>query len=132
MERITEKAFLIKLDANTFVKLIDGNTITTSTVPSACPALAYDEADAIARLLRRRRFGAAYVSDLLGHPITAAMLREAQDQALVQEEDLPKTHEELDAIPSKEQLRRYRTESAFKERYDELESTPREAAKARR
>jgi hypothetical protein len=97
MERLDEKAFLIKLDANTFVKLIDGNTITTSTVPSACPALAYDEADAIARLLRRRRFGAAYVSDLLGQPITAAMLREAQDQMLVQEKYLPATHKELDA-----------------------------------
>jgi hypothetical protein len=131
MERLDEKAFLIKLDANTFVKLIDGNAITTSTVPSACPALAYDEADGIARLLRRRRFKEAYVSDLLGQPVTAAMLREAQAQ-VSEESDLPTTRAELDAIPVREQLRRYRTEPAFKQRYDDLEAQPREAAKARR
>jgi hypothetical protein len=127
MERLDEKAFLIKLDANTFVKLIDGNTITTSTVPSACPALAYDEADAIARLLRRRRFKEAYVSDLVGQPVTAAMLREAQAQTL-EENNLPTSHKELGAIPVREQLRRYRTETAFAQRYDELEATPRQAA----
>jgi hypothetical protein len=100
-------------------------------VPSACPALAYDEADAIARLLRRRRFKEAYVSDLLGQPVTAAMLREAQTQ-IPEENDLPTSHPELDVIPVREQLRRYRTEPAFKQRFDELEATPREAAKAKR
>ena len=132
MERLDEKAFLIKLDANTFVKSIDGNQITTSNVPSMCLSYAYDEADGIARLLRRRRFKEAYVSDLLGQPVTAAMLREAQAQAS-EANDLPTTRAELDAIPVAEQKRRYRASTDFAQRYDELERTPREvAARVRR
>ena len=115
------------------MKSIDGNQITTSNVPSSCPGFAYDEADGIARLLRRRRFKGSYVSNLLGQPVTAAMLREAQTQVSGSEEDgLPTTRAEMDKIPANEQLRRSRTGTAFKRRFDELEATPRVAAKERR
>src|SRR5258708_11166653 len=131
MERLDEKAFLIKIDADTFVRRIDGNEILVSIVPSSCPATSYSEADAIARLLRRRRrFSTAYVSDLTGQPVTASMLREAQ--AITQEENLPQTHAELDAIPVVQQKKMYAESAAFRQRFHELEVTPREAAKVRR
>ncbi len=125
MERLDEKAFLIKIDADTFVRRIDGNEILVSIVPSSCPATSYSEADAIARLLRRRRrFSTAYVSDLTGQPVTASMLREAQ--AITQEENLPQTHAELDAIPVVQQKKMYAESAAFRQRFHELEVTPRE------
>lgn len=130
MERLEERAFLIKIDANTFVKRVDGNEILTSTVPSACPAMTYDEADSIARLLRRRKyFSNTYVCDLTGQPITGAMLREAQTQTQA-DEQLPRTHAELDAIPAREQQRLCKQSPAFQARYNELESQPRVAPKA--
>lgn len=128
--RLVEKAFLIKIDADHFVKAVDGNEVTTSTVPSACPAMDYAEADSIARLLRKRKYFAnAYVSDLTGQPITGEMLRVAQLQAQ-EEESLPKDHAELDAISVPEQRRRYAQSAAFRQRWHELEAQPRTPKKA--
>lgn len=123
MDRLDEKAFLIKLDADHFVREVNGNTITTSAVPSSCPSMDYGTADAVARLLRRRRFGTAYVSDLQGRPVTGAMLREAQaadpGEATV---NLPRTLKELDAMSASEWHKRMQQDPAFRARVDELEA----------
>jgi hypothetical protein len=114
----TDRAFLVKIDAERCVLRIDGSEIVVSTVPSICETLTYREADAVARELRRRRFVGAYVADVTGAPVTAAML----SQDFTVEAALPSSLRELYQIPVSEQRRRYASEPSFKRRVDELEA----------
>jgi hypothetical protein len=113
----TDRAFLVKVDADRCVQRIDGREIVVSTVPSICELLTYIEADAVARELRRRKFVGAYVADVTGSPVTAQML--SQDFAVATA--LPSSLRELYQIPVAEQRRRYASEPSFKRRVDELE-----------
>jgi hypothetical protein len=115
----TDRAFLVKIDADRCVQRIDGREIVVSTVPSICELLTYREADAVARELRRRKFVGAYVADVTGVPVTAAML--SQDFTVVTAA-LPSSLKELYQIPVAEQRRRYASEPSFKRRVDELEA----------
>jgi hypothetical protein len=114
----TDRAFLVKIDADRCVQRIDGREVVVSTVPSICELLTYREADAVARELRRRRFVGAYVADITGAPITAAML----NQDLPVEAALPISLKELYQIPVAVQRKRYASEPTFKRRVDELEA----------
>jgi hypothetical protein len=123
--RLTDEAFLVRVDLDRFVMRIDGSEVVVSQVPSACTAMTYAQADAVVRRLRARgSYRLAHVSTLTGQPVTAEMLRRSQVEAA--DMPLPETRAELDRIPSGEYKTRYRNEPAFRERADQLEQQPRE------
>lgn len=119
MPKVTEEAFLCRVNAMSFVVAIDGRTISTTTIPSAARHMGYAEADRMVQWLRRRAYKHAVVTDYLGVPVSALDLRLStlSDQA---EDSLPSTLRDLNSIPVAEQQRRYKNDTAFKERWVEL------------
>jgi hypothetical protein len=117
MPKVTEEAYLVRVNAGAFVVMIDGRTISTTTIPSAAAHMAYEVADRMVQFLRRRAYRFAVVTDYLGVPVSAIDLRSALVSA---EMPLPKTLKELNAIPTAEQRQRFNNEPAFKKRWDQL------------
>jgi hypothetical protein len=128
----TAKEFLARVDNSRFLVDFDGCYVTSTDTPSNAKHLAYAEADTWCQRLRKRGFPRAVITDIAGNVMTYEALKAARQAARAGEVSLPTTRKELDAIPHAEALRRYRAEPAFAKRYDELEATPREAAKVRR
>jgi hypothetical protein len=132
MATTEKKEFLARVDNTRFLVDFDGQYVTSTDTPSNAAHLSYAAADQWCQRLRKRGFRQAVVTDILGNVMTYSQIKDALQATTTQVEPLPGSHKELDAISVKEQLRRYRTEPAFKQRYDEIESQPREATKARR
>jgi len=120
--------YLVKIDSDHFVLSIRDNTISTTTVPSVVDPLTYQEADAVVRRLRRQYRG-AYITNTLGVPVTAEMLRFEQLMDRTAEAPVPRSWEEYYAIPSSELKRRMR-EPEFAAAVNRILATP-EPAKAR-
>jgi hypothetical protein len=71
--------YLVKVDRDHFILRIDGHEILTTTAPSVCEGLTYEQADAVLRRLRNRgQFRAAHITNTLGELVTAEMLRSDQ------------------------------------------------------
>jgi hypothetical protein len=132
MARTEKKDFLARIDNTRFFVDFDGAYVESTDTPSNSAHLTYSQADGWCQRLRKRGFPHAVVTDVFGTVMTYDALKAARQAAREVVEDLPKTHKELDSIPYKTQLERYRTEPAFKQRFDELEAQPRVAAKERR
>jgi hypothetical protein len=128
MATTEKKEFLTRVDNTRFLVDFDGRYVTSTDTPSNAAHLDYSAADQWCQRLRKRGFPQAVVTDVFGNVMTYSQIKAALQAATEQAEPLPTSRKELDAIPSKEQLRRYRTEPAFKQRYDELEAQPRQAA----
>jgi hypothetical protein len=117
--------FLVALGQGRFFRSADGNVITTTLAPSDGHFLTYDAATSLVARLRRRGFPDSMVADLAGEPATFERLQEYRREAAVAD-DLPNTCDELDQMLVSDFRRRYSTESAFRQRADELEKQPRQ------
>jgi hypothetical protein len=121
--------YLVKIDSDRFVVSIQDNLISTTTVPSVVDPLTYQEADAVVRRLRRQYRG-AYITNTLGEPATAGMLRAEQMMDRTSEAPVPQSWDEYYAIPSTELKKRMR-EPAFAAAVNRILATPEPARKAR-
>lgn len=121
MSKVTEEAYLCRVNPMSFVVGIDGRTISTTAIPSAAAHMSYATADRMVQWLRRRAYKYAVVTDYLGVPVSALDLRLS---AVSEREDnpLPKTLQELNKIPAGEYKKRSQNEPAFRQRADELEA----------
>src|SRR5277367_6641402 len=75
--RVTEEGFLCRVSSNSFVAEIDGNTISTTPIPSAAKHMSYQDSDRMTQYLRRRAYRSAVVTDYLGLPVSADAIRAA-------------------------------------------------------
>jgi hypothetical protein len=117
-----EEKFLVRVSDDRFLKGADGSCIDVTDTPSFAQHLGYTAADQWCQRLRKRGFPHTVVTDRTGAVMTyerlKAELRAAQTKAA---DPLPTTRTELARIPAADVRRRYRSEPAFKQRYDELE-----------
>jgi hypothetical protein len=132
MPKVTEEAYLCRVNSGNFVVEISGRTLTTTSIPSAARHMDYESADKMTQDLRRRTFREAVVCDFLGTPVSADAIRTALALSKTQEEILPETVKELIAIPTAEQKRRRKQSQAFAARYEELSALPYEPVKVSR
>ena len=115
-----DEKFLVQLVVGCFVAGVDATTISTTEIPSRAAHVTYTAADQWAQRFKRRGFPEAVVTNHLGAPMTFTEIQSelrATSKPLV----LPTTRTEPARIPAADVRRRYRTEPAFKQRYDELE-----------
>jgi len=117
--RVTEEGFLCRVSSNSFVAEIDGNTISTTPIPSAAKHMSYQDSDRMTQYLRRRAYRSAVVTDYLGLPVSADAIRAAIEPSKATEK-LPATLKELDSIPTPEQRRRRKESPEFNERWLKL------------
>jgi len=126
---IKEHGFLVRAEEGKFVKDVDGSQISVTDVLSLARHCDYTTADQAAQRLRRRGFPWALVTDHLGQPVTAEVLRtalEAERAAnMPSKPALPKNLRELQNISAAESKRRYKDEPEFRERVDKLYSAGR-------
>jgi hypothetical protein len=129
----SEEKFLVRIDGSRFLQAWDGQSVTVSDTPSFALHLTYAVADQWVQRLRKHRFPEAVVTDLYGTVMRIDMVRaHLREVAAAAANNLPKTLDELDRIPSGEYRRRYETEDAFRERADKLNAQPREPKKVSR
>lgn len=77
MPKVTEEAYLVRVNKGNFVVSIDGRTISTTPILSAAMHLDYESADKMVQDLRRRTFRESVVTDFLGQPVSADAIRSA-------------------------------------------------------
>jgi hypothetical protein len=116
-----DEKFLVQLVVGCFVAAVDGTTISTTEIPSRAAHVTYTAADQWTQRFKGRGFPQAVVTNHLGEPMTYTEIQSelrATSKPLV----LPTSRRELARIPADEQRRRYRTDPAFAQRFDELEA----------
>jgi hypothetical protein len=119
---MSNEEFLVQSDAGRFIAEVDGVTMTVTSVPSAAAHFdSYTRADALCQRLRKRGHRQAIVTDIVGNPIDRAAILGIQERYMA---TLPKTKAELDRLPCVEYKKRFETESAFRQRAEELERPP--------
>jgi hypothetical protein len=128
-----KEGFLSRVDNSRFLVDFDGRYVTSTDTPSNAKHLSYAEADGWCQRLRRRGFPQAVVTDIAGNVMTYSQIKAVLQAAAAEkaEESLPTTHKELDQMSSADYCRRMK-DPAFVARVNELEVTPREAARVRR
>jgi hypothetical protein len=124
--------YLARVDNTRFFVEFDGQYVTTTDTPSHAAHLSYAQADSACQRLRKRGFPQAIVTNIVGNAMTYAAIKVVIDEAQKLEASLPATPAELDRIPISEYKHRYKTEDAFRERANQLESLPREPKKVSR
>ena|SRR5437868_1301406 len=122
-----KELFIIRIDREHFVVDVHDREILVSGVMSHAKHLGYPAADKLAQSLRRRGHPLAIVSLFDGRPVTLDVLSSVEDAKAVQAASLPTSYQELDKISVTEQRRRYKSDPAFRARFDELDAQPRVA-----
>jgi hypothetical protein len=125
--KLSDKMWLIRVDATHFFLDMHDGQVTVTDIPSLAAHYTYYDADRACQALSRRGHRSAVVTDHTGVPVTRELLRAAQVGAVVAtatapKDNLPQTLDELRRIPVSEQRRRYKNEPAFQARVDALES----------
>ncbi len=120
--------FIVRINREHFLVDVHDREILVSGVMSHAKHLDYAAADKLAQYLRRRGHPLAIVSLFDGRPVTLDVLSSLEEEAKeVQAAALPASHQQLDNISVAEQRRRYKSDPAFRARFDALEAQPRTA-----
>jgi hypothetical protein len=117
---VRQLAFLVRIGADRYLIDFDGRQAEVTDVLSAARHCDYATADAAAQRLRKRGFPMSLVTDHMGQPVTAEMIRAALEVERA-EADLPKNQKDLDKLPMAEIRRRMKNEPAFRARVEQIE-----------
>src|SRR6266566_5302264 len=125
------KQFVVSIDRGRFLRSFDGSAVSSTEVPSDALLLDYSAALSWVQRLRARHYPEAMICDGLGRYMSYERLQEVLRASRAQAASLPTSHADLDKIPAAELLKRYKTDAAFAQRYEELEAQPRTAPERR-
>lgn len=115
-----------------FLKADCGQALEATDTPSDALLLDYDKAIAWCSRLRKKGYPRAVVCGADGELMTYERLRDQRRVAELVPDDLPHSYADLDALPASQTRMRYKTDSAFADAVDAIESQPRSAPKPRR
>jgi cytosine/adenosine deaminase-related metal-dependent hydrolase len=117
-------AYLVQVENGRYLVSVDTgrSEVEVTSFPSAAEHYVYRDADGLVQRMRRRGFTQSVVCSVTGVPVSEADLRAALEEERVQKQaaPLPETLAELTKIPAAELKRRFKSDSNFAARANEL------------